>query len=93
MPLNQYNQIIHSAYNQIKKGNIKAIEEILKIVQQKYALTEFMLGKLNEEDLHNITEAIKWYKLASAHGHLEAHKRYLRLIQKRHIIHTIDVRV
>jgi len=78
--MQNYDKILKEAYIQIKSGNIKPIEEVLKIAHKKYPPAEYMLGELNESILGNKVEAIKWYKKAARHGHARAQEKYINIL-------------
>ena len=80
--MKEYDKILNEAYLQIKNGNIKPIEDILKLAREEYPPAEFLLGELNELNFGNTTEAAKWYKIAANHGHAMAQQKYTDLLEK-----------
>lgn len=75
----KYDEILKDACLQINAGNIRPIEDIIKLAQKGYPHAEFILGELNEINFGNEVEAAKWYKAAAAHGHEEAQRKYVEL--------------
>lgn len=79
-PSNKNDKTIKTAYSQINAGNMKPIEDIIKLARAQYPYAEFILGELNELKFGNKEEAIKWYKAAANHGCEKAKKKYTELM-------------
>jgi len=77
----RYDEVLNEAYMRIKNGDMKPVEDILKIARKRYSPAEFLLGELNELNFGNLKEAEKWYMRAAKHGHAEAQKRYDKLVK------------
>jgi tetratricopeptide (TPR) repeat protein len=57
----------------IDKGDIKAgISILTKLAKAEYNEAEYCLGYAAEFKLENYEEAVKWYRIAAAHGYAQA---------------------
>jgi TPR repeat protein len=64
---------LKDAMKTIDKGDIKeGIILLTKLTKAQYIEAEYCLGYAIEFKLENFEEAAKWYKIAAAHGHVQA---------------------
>lgn len=59
----------------IENGNIKSgMDSLIRLATQGEPEAEYILGHINEFNIHNYKEAAKWYLLAAEHGQPNAQR-------------------